>query len=375
MRAQIRWLLGGALALTLAVAQAQEKPAPLMRQSFEESEEGWMIFGTGAKIGLTREASHVKEGKAALQYDYNVAKGEIGAALLPLPEGALAKAKAIRFWILADHTIPLFVTLQERGGGRYVAACTVPRDRWQQVELALADFALTDGPDDPKDPNNQLDADQIEAFGLFDLSQLLAQADNPALADLFNVKTGPRTLYLDDLTVTEETLPNAFSSVNGDVRIDRFIRPQLTWIAVGDVTLSRSTGKPLEGPGLQADYRQAPGKIMGLVKGVRRGGLAGTERLTFSVASAKPAKLVVQVEEPGGGKYNTIIDVPGDSVVQQVSLAFSDFNPADDSRDDNNRLDLEKVHQVLILDASGLLGLANQDNTLWINNLRASAAK
>jgi len=374
MKARTGWLFGGALVLTLGMAavQAQEKSA-LLRHSFDENEGGWTAFGEGAKVLVTTDAAKVKEGKGALQYDYAVAKGGMSAIFLPVEEGALAKARAIRFWIKTDHTTPAVFALQERGGGRYVALFTAPKDKWQLVELSLSDFILSEGNDDPKDPNNRLDADQLESLGVLDLAHLFAQVDNEALLDLFNVKTGAHTLYLDELAISEEMLPNAFSSVNGSVNLDRFVRPQLSWIVIGDVRPSRSSGTPLEGQGLQVDYRMAPGKIVGLAKPVPKGSLTGTDKLSFSVAAAKATKLVVQVEEQGGGKYNTIIDVPGESTLQQISLAFADFNPAQDSNDSNGRLDLDRVTQVAFLDPTGLLGGANQENTLWINNLRAAA--
>ena len=79
---------------------------------------------------------------------------------------------------------------------------------------------------------------------------------------------------------------------------------------------------PLGGQALRVGYHQAPMKIAGLMRKVPVGALASASGLRFSVASAKPMKLLVQVEEKDGGKYNTIVDVPGDKAVQKVSVVF-----------------------------------------------------
>lgn len=369
-----RWgramILTFALTGCLSLAFAQQTP-PLLHHTFEGDEQGWIALGQNAKVSLVTDAAHVREGKSALRFDYGVSKGAFNLMFAQVPPSALEKAKSFSFWVKTDYAAPLVMILQEKEGGRYLALFTVLANRWQQVELSVSDFALTEGPDDPKDPNNRLDMDQVEGIALADLSQFFAQTD-AALVEAFGLQSGPHTLYLDDLKVNEAALPGSFSVINGDVRFDTFARPQLSWMAVGGARLSVVADKPLEGKALQADYRSAAGKIVAVVKPIRRGILTGTSKLTLSMASAKPTKIVIQVEERDGGKYNMVVDLPGDSEVKNLSFPFADFTPADDSRDSNNRLDLDQVHQVVFLDASGFLGVAEQENTLWINKLRAS---
>jgi hypothetical protein len=106
-----------------------------------------------------------------------------------------------------------------------------------------------------------------------------------------------------------------------------------------------------------------------------KGALTGAAKLSFSAASQKPAKLIVQVEERGGGKYNTTVEVPGNADRAEINVNFADFKPAADSKDDNNKLDLDQISQFLIIDASGLIDNTDADNILWINNLKISRAK
>ena len=67
--------------------------------------------------------------------------------------------------------------------------------------------------------------------------------------------------------------------------------------------------------------------------------------------------------------------VHGDSRVQKLNLKFSEFAASADSKDDNTRLDLDQVNQVLILDLSGFTGIEEGENTLRVSNLRAAPAK
>jgi hypothetical protein len=362
--------------LAMAAAGASAETAPLMRHTFEEGVGGWTTLGQSGKVAVTHEPAHVKEGKAALQFDYRIGPDEQSVLLLPTPDGGLAKLKSLRFWVQADHATPLIAMLQEQDGGRYVALFSVPKDQWQQVELSPSDFMLSEGPNDPKDPDNRLDLDRVSAFGIGDMGQFFAQAKEPGLAELLGVKTGPHTLYLDDFAASEEALPEAAASTSGEVNLDTFARPQASWLGIGGVHLSVGPGGGADrGRALRVEYRQVSGKIDAFARRVRRGALAGAERLMLDVASAKPARLVVQLEEADGGKYNTTVEVPGESAVQKLSLKLADFTAAEDSKDTNDRLDLDQINQVVILDATGLADTVDQDNTLRISRLSASRAK
>jgi hypothetical protein len=362
-------------ALLIPVWAGAQTPAPLLHQTFEEDAGGWQpIPGTTAKVAVTHEAANVKEGKGALQFDYTVEKGGITAMLLPTPNALLAKMKSLRFWVKSGQATSLIVSLQEKDGGRYNAAFSVPKDTWQQVELAPSDFTLSVGKDDPKDPDNKLDLDQVEGIVVADFAQILQAAGSEAAA-MFQIQTGPRTLYLDDLTVGAEPLPNAAASATNAAILDAFAHPQPDWIALGATTTGIATGKPLDGRGLKSDYRQAPRKLVGWVHAVPVGKLTNAGQIAVTVASDKPAQLLLQVEEVGGGKYNATFEVPGGSTAKEYVLPFADFKPAEDSDDPDGRLDLDQVHQIVILDLSGAIGQADQPNTLWFNNLRTAPAK
>jgi len=367
MRLCARSALPAALALAAPAAFAQNQ-APVLRQTFDADTEGWQAFS--GRLSVTTDPALVKEGKGALKWEYNLAKGEFAFALLPTPNGALAKMKSLRFAVRTDHTTPVVAVLQEAAGGRYIALFTAPKDQWQEVALAPEDFALSDGNDDPKDPNGQLDLERVEGLGIADLGTLFAQSDDPNVQNLLKIQMGPHVLCLDSLRVTEEPLPKGDAAAGNP--IDTFTRPQLSWLGFGSTRVTAASGAPLEGRGVRADYRQAPGAFVGLARPVGRGLLAGTERLTLALASLKPAKILIQLEETGGGKYNRVVDAEGASKLQKLDLAYTEFTPADDSKDANNRLDPEAVKTVLIIDLTGVFGMGEGENALWIGSIRGA---
>jgi len=368
-RSQI--LGAAACALVFAVgAVAQDTPAPILNHTFEENDGGWQGFGGAAIVSVTHDAGLIKAGKGTLQLSYSLKKGEFSLMLLPTPEMSLAKAKSIRFWIKTDHATSLAVVLQEKDGGRYNSILSTQKDTWLQVELGSADFILDRSKDAPNDPDNKLDMDLVQNIGIADMAQIFIQGDQ-ALADAFGISEGSRKLYMDDFTVKTPELPSSCTLKAGEGVFDTFSRPQIGWIAAGQVDLTKSSGKPLEGAGMQVKYHQGAGKIAGFARYVPIDGLKGATKIAFSAASLKPAKLLVQVEEKGGGKYNAIVELPGNSGRADLTLKFEEFTESMDSKDDNKKLDLDQVTQLLVMDMTGPTENPDVDNTLWVNNIRA----
>ena len=361
----------GAAAVLAAAAFGQNPTTDIIKTRFEDGDGGWTIFGGEGKVSVTGDAVNVKEGKAALRYDYPIAKGKVGFLAHGVPDGGLSGAKSLGFWIKADYAALIMVTLNEKDGGRWNAAFTAPAGAWQRVELTPAEFDVSDGPDDPKDPNGKLDLDKVDGFGLVDVGQFFVQLDNELLNKVFNIKSGEHTLYLDDFLISEKALPNGAETPQDSIWIDSFKRPQTAWAGLFGARVSSVEAKPLNARGLEASYRQAPDAYPGVARAVKRGSLAGTTKLAFDAASVRPAELNIQLEEVGGGKYNAQVSLEGGTNAKSKELVFTTMKPADDSKDTNNKLDLDQVKQILILDLAGPLNQVDQENTLWLTNLRA----
>ena len=363
-------LLGGALWLS-QTAQAQP-PEPLYAQNFDEGDGGWIVVGKDAKISQTHEDA--KQGAGALQFDYEVAQGSLNALAAPLAQGALNTWQALTFDIKSDHDTPLILTLREQGGGQFAATFSIAKDQWQRVELMPSDFTLQNNPNDPKDANGKLDVEKIESFSFLDVSQIFVQGDvNNLISKMLGVAQGPRTLWLDDVIFSSKPLPELpkVETPEDVMSIDPFLRPQIQWMGVGNIALQRAAAEKPADNALQANYEQAPAQIAAIIKLLKPGVLAGKQQMSFQIASEKPAILIVQLEENSGGKYNFTTPVAGGVKPKMVEADFSDFKPSDDSKDDNDQLDLEQVKQIFVMDAAGLLGQGKGENTLWLGRISA----
>ncbi len=346
------------------------QPAPIVTHDFEGTDHGWQSMGASGRVTLTTAEGTFKSGKSALKFEYLIEPGEMSALMLPMGESAPAGMKSIAFWAKSPAAMPLLVVLQERGGGRYQALAFIPANRWQRVELALSDFTLGRDKDDPKDPNNKLDIEQLEAVAVADLAQMLAGVLDSNLIEMLGIRTGARMFFLDDITASTAALPVP-TPHPGELIIDAFMRPQIGWFVTGHVRAEATADKPLEGKGMRLDYALTEGQIAAAMRGVPEGFLAKSDKLLMSMASAKATSVMVQLEESSGGKYNATVALEGDQKLRKVSLPFADFTVAEDSRDDNGKLDRAQIKQIIIADLS-FSGAGAPSNTLWIGPVRAS---
>jgi hypothetical protein len=377
MKAGLFSLAGVALVSLLAVGASLGQPPQaartLMATPFEKDANGWMTFGEKAKTAV--EADTVT-GKGTLRYDYQVEKGGLSLMILPVNPGEIGDAKAIRFAVKTDYPTTVVVSLQEseagKEEGRYTAVFYSPGEKWQEVALAPTDF-VRDEETAAKDSNNKLDLDKVAGVAVTDFLQIFAQGDDKTFAELVGFKPGAHKMWLRDFRVTTETLPGAPFLTPTDPRLDTFAHPQIGWVGIGGMKLASHAGRPVEGRGIKATYPYGPGKMAGMVRPIPVGRLAGKEKLSLGLASAKPVTVVIQLEEQGGGKYDATAEIGGGSVLKPLELSFSEFKLSMDSKDPDNKLDLAKVKHVVIVDASGLIGAAQEEaeNTLYLSGLRA----
>ena len=367
-------VVGGLLALSpCAGAQPVQLPEPLSIQDFNQDTGGWISIGDGTKVLAEHATENVKEGGGALRFDYNVAPGNLGALICPVTTHSLTTLQSISFWVKSNRDTSFIFALQEQNGGRFGTAFSVTANQWQHVEISPDELVLQKGNDDPKDANGKLDMAEVEGAAFLDLDLLLAglaaDTNNP-LVKLLGLQNGPRSLYVDDVVFSGK--PFGVEAPDKSV-LDEFRHPQAAWLKVGAVTLKTVQDAQTKKGMLQADYPQSTTRLSAFAKLLAPGILAKKQGMSFQMASRRRATLIVQLEETSGGKYNAVLQVPADTTPSLQEVKFADFKPSDDSKDNNGRLDLEQVKQLLIIDASALLGGADGegDNTLWLGELRA----
>jgi hypothetical protein len=374
MKHTIVWILGAAmLGLALRLPPAYADTPPLLESTFEKDAGDWEVFSPAGtvtgKISITHEAAHVKEGEGALQFDYEIKKGGLSALALRTPLETIAKMQSLHFWVQADHATSLLLVFSERGGGRYQAPIAVTPNIWQEVAVAPSDLMLSEDAGSPPDPDGKLDLDRIDNIGLVDIDSFLVE--NVGDINPFNVAAGQHTLYLSHFVVSDAPLP-AIPGTAGEVQLTSFIRPQIDWLVIGDMSVQKVTEKPLSGPSMKATYTQQKMKAFGMIKQIPTGAFANAKQLGFAIASRRPATLVVQLETKNGLKYKTHVGISGDSERKDYTLPFADFAVADDSADKNIPLDLKQISKILFIDVTGFTNGEGGENSLWINNIHTS---
>lgn len=357
-----------------ALAVAQTPHSPLVNHTFKEGVEGWIGIGDTAKLSVSHDAGIALPSEGALKYDYSVAKGSFNALDLHTPLDSWTKGKSFKFRVRSDSNTLLAIELHEQDGGHYAAIVQVPKDKWQTVELSTSDFILSQNANDPKDPDGKLDMDRVTDFVVSDVAQFLVTIDNAALSSLFDIKQGAHTFYFDSFTISPDSIPGSTTSSGDSVSLDTLVHPQLSWIVLAGMKVSKTSAKPLEGLGLQADYHQTPNKPALLNRALQSWVLTGSKVLTFDIASIQPATIIVQLEQYDGGKYNMTVEIPGGSTLQHKKLLLDGFARGDDSTDKDTKLHLALVKSIAFIDVSGMMTQADKDNTLWLARLTATSS-
>jgi hypothetical protein len=341
----------------LLAIQALSAAPPILQQTFEDGESGWQILGKNGSVHVTQEPSDVRTGSSSLAFEYTVGEG-FTMAVLPLAGKTVASMKKLRFWLKTDLPTGVAVLLNEKKpGGNYTAAFWSTGNTWQLVELAPGDFHLSEGPNDPKDPDDKLDLDQLEGLGLIDLSQLFnAARPNPDLGIAIDRRTGKHSLFIDDFELLSEgPAPPA------DMTLDDFHSPQLQWTTLGGAVLAP------ENRGMRILYREEEGNNPIFFRQLPRLDLRRGVSLAFDIASDQPAQLVLSLEErsPGkqqGSRHNVIIEVPGGGKIGHRAVLLSAFD---------TKPNLDNLKSFSIVDISAASSHETLKNSLWIGNIRA----
>lgn len=352
----------------LALATVQD--APLIHSSFAQGEDGWVVaqpLGSGAKVAAVHEPANLKVGPGSLSLTYAIGAGQMAGATLPVTEGALTKLGSIHFWIKTAHNMPVGVALQEKGGGQYVGMISVPKDKWQEVELGVQDFVPSDNAGTPPDPNGKLDLDHVESITVIDVSQFLAQVPN--IAGLLGLQNGERSLLLSDVQLLTKPVPDTNTATDTEYLFDNFLRPEPAW------TILNATGAILEAApmytrALRLDYNLTSEQACAAAKRVKVGSLTGKKTLNLHLASSHPCQLLVQLEERAGGKYNAVLPIPGGPDPIDRTIDITAMTPDEQTKDPNGKLDLDQVQQLTIVDLTAVTQ-APGANVLWIGKVTA----
>ncbi len=361
-----------ALGLVALCASAHAAP-PVVATSFEADAGGWVVLNpaTGQpdgtdKIAVVHDAAQLKEGKGSLKYTYAIRKGSTNILILPIAQIASGPMSSFHFWIKPDHSTSFMFAVGAKGGGRYQSVFTAKAGAWQEVSISLSD--LVPGDDQKGGPKTPA-ADQIENIGIVDTNSYLIQLFGGQNAPV-DFSEGEHSLLLSPFMAQGTDLAPIPKPAAGTQHLISVFRPQVDWMVIGGPAVEKATGAPLTSAGIKATYKQEKARIIALMKGIPADSLTGTKSIKLSAASKNASSIIVQLEEAGGGKYKATLDIEGGSKLKDYKIDIAEFSQADDSKDSNNKLDLDQVVRVIIVDYTGLAGGAEAENTLWLGDLQ-----
>ncbi len=366
------------LGLAALCSTAHAAP-PAVSTTFELDPGGWQIVNplTGIvpaanALMVVHEPALIKEGKGSLKYNYTVNKGTADLLILPITSSNTTPISNFHFWIHPDHSASFLFVAAIKGRNRYQTTFAAKGNSWQEVTIALTDLIPSD--EDVKAGGKQalkpIQADQIENIGLIDTDCYLIQIFGDTAAPItFN--TGQHTVLLSPFSARTDQVAMPVKQAPGVQALTPMLRPQVDWMVIGNAGVEKSSDLPLAGAGVKVTYKQEMGKIVALMKGIPQDTLTIARYIKINVASRNATTVVVQLEEAGGGKYKATINLDAGSHVKEYTLNISEFTPTDDNKDANNKLDLDEVNKLMLIDLGGALGGATGENTLWFNGMRS----
>ncbi len=368
----IRWILLSLSAITAAAAP------PLFHSTFEDGPGTWITMGENCAFRLTPQPADRREGHASLVFDYNIGQKAFGAAILPVKPGALNTLGEIHFWIKTDYATSTLVILSEKGGGNYSAIAWSPGGAWQEVRMAPDDFTLSEGRNDPPDPDGKLDLDQLQGIGIADLGQIFSGGvPNPDIPIVVVPHSGKHTLLINDFEALEGSAPR-----KDKLAIDPLDFPQLSWFSPGGATFRRDTSNDhVPGVAIEVTYTEVPDSIVYFARSLPREIPAKITHISFDIASEQPAQLLFGLQQKGNGsgegpRYNTVVEVNGGGKPDHRDLSLSGFTlDKNGPPDPNGGLNITRAKLLSLADISTIANMAHGPNKIWITNLRLTSSR
>jgi hypothetical protein len=363
----------------------QEAEKKMMISDFEGDSSEWsgLTLGEGgvnpdgdSKIAVTKEAASVKSGKGALSYSYDITPKIVRVLALQKPLD-LTGMKSLRLWVKCSEATSVIIGLGDSSGASYQTNVHCPAGAWQEVAVNLDELTV----DEPgKDPDGKLDLDQIGSITVFDIAGFIAMF----LPDI----KGSRTMMLDDIGFSSKPV----AATTGAMQVtrvvpvhlvDTFESPVIRWIPISlefsdapkfnlfDAPVALDKDVPSGGgkQSLKFSYPRKGKKVHGVMRSLDKVDLSKAVTLDLSMKASHDGSFFVSIEEKDGSRYNLKIDLLlGDW--KSFSWKLSDFTLADDTQDENGKLDPDQIKQVSIADATQLLGSSEADQVhLWVDQV------
>lgn len=381
----------GVLAASAALIGASGVWTPAFAQArttfdFEDGTQGFIALtlkggqiaeDPSVKLEQIKGKEQVKSGEGALSYSYKLEKDTIRILVLPTKLGP--NTKSIRLWVRSNTATTLAVILREQDETRYSTNLTVPANEWSPIAVNLDELTLSAG---AQDENGKLDLDQVDSLTLLDYAVTFLASET--LAKAIPNPAGPRQLLIDDLQLSTEAAPISTGSYKAGANeyhiLDNFESGTIRWTPIranfavtppaieffpSDAPLkilaeaaAPGEGKsPVEpgGKGLRFSYKRAAGQAYALIFDLADRNLKGVHTLKMNLRVTHKSLIVVEVKEKDDSKFQQHVYPDDNKGWRNLSFPLLTLVQADDSKDENDKLDVDQIKEVAIIDSSPIM--------------------
>lgn len=330
-------------------------PSQSLRFDFSKDAQGWEPLPSASSATLSTVEDATAPARRALEVRYRVARGQV-VGVRRAVNGA--DGGGLRLHLKTERATTIVVGIIEADGSAYNKPIETREAQWMQVVVPFADLALAD---DAKDENGRLDLGQVRALVIIDAAGFLSST------------TGDRRLWLANYESISQTDADAGAAAARATAAEwTFETEPEGWIAIpppggtaAAVSVTPVKGSAAAGGGaLRVTYRVERKKVAGVLRRVDGFGGVGVRAQLFT---PEPAMLVLGLIERDGSSYNLPVRTTGGEW-QDVDVLLQNFSLAEDSKDENRRLDANQVHVLVVADAAGFLGNAEGAREFLVGN-------
>jgi hypothetical protein len=335
-----------------------------------------------SRLAVTQDAQQVKSGQGTLSYFYQVAPKAVRGLSLPR-DMDLTGMKSVHFWAKCNTSTAMLFALDQKSGSNYQAGFYCPAGQWQEVTLNLDELLVDDV---TKDIAGGLQLNQVKGIHFGDLATLFA--------NFVTGLEGQRVLWLDDISFSPR--PATFTtgyqrgSNSANYVVDNFASPVIRWapltinihggLSLFDAPLQIEPADGGKAAALRYSYKREQNQLHAVLRNLDKVNMGIPTQLNLRLNTTVDGTFMVILEENGGARYEQMVQLHAADNWKSLVLPLGGFTLAGDSKDDNGKLDTDKIKTLSVVDISALLPTENgnaiaQENTLRLSDVRFDIPK
>jgi hypothetical protein len=333
--------------MILLVAACAAAQPPTAGFDFEQDADAaaWITTACGAELAITREPANVREGRGALELSWEATDGRLAMLTVDSIQ-ADERPRSLRLSVKLAEQSPVMYGVREADGSSYQGYLYTPGGVWHDLAVDLDELMLAEG---SEDENGRLDAREIDAITVADLSNLSGEAGQS-----LGLKQGRQRMWLDAVELSAELAPHRSDrGPDGEIIIDDFDRTPLVVLPIGGPSLSQTDGPSAEDrSALEVAFDPGGYRWVGFVHAIGYLDLTERTHIGLRLRAAQTGPLHVVMEERDGSKYIGRHKLDPARGWYEVRLPFAKFGLDPGTEDENGCLDVNQLRVIIpVLDS------------------------